>query len=270
MARNNLNYYRSCCDWAVDSGLIVNNPFSSLVIPRPKKKSTDADDYRAFTLEQRDIIIESFENHSTYSYYAPLVKFMFWTGCRTGEAFALTWGDISPDCCHVFINKSRNLHGILKGTKNGKKRIFPTFPNSKLQKLLLEIRPESPDQDEVIFLSKLGSKMTSYALNDIWKGTAATYKEKNILTWGWLVNWWHYENYHIISNHTPPGIHLLHGLLVAGLALIKLQCRLVTTLRQFYITTHIQMWLMLIVQIFNYATQMLLKLKENRYLQNWD
>ncbi|MCC5620682.1 tyrosine-type recombinase/integrase [Nostoc sp. CHAB 5715] len=178
MAWDNLNSYRRCCDWAVDSGLIANNPFSSLVIGKPKKKSTDVDDYRAFTLEQRDIIIHSFENHSIHSYYAPLVKFMFWTGCRTGEAFALTWGDITPDCCQISISKSRNLHGILKGTKNGKKRIFPTFVNSKLQKLLLEIRPESPDPDEVVFLTKLGNRMTSYALNDIWKGTTATYKRK--------------------------------------------------------------------------------------------
>ncbi|MEH2190293.1 MAG: tyrosine-type recombinase/integrase [Nostoc sp.] len=178
MAWENLNYYRRCCDWAVDSGLIANNPFSSLVISKPKKKSTDADDYRAFTLDQRDIIIQSFENHSTYFYYAPLIKFMFWTGCRTGEAFALTWGDISPDCCQISINKSRNLHGILKGTKNGKKRIFSTSPNSKLQQMLLEIRPESPNQNEILFSTKLGSKMTSYALNDIWKGTTSTQKRK--------------------------------------------------------------------------------------------
>lgn len=37
MAWDNLNYYRRCCDWAVHSGLISNNPFSSLVIGKPKK-----------------------------------------------------------------------------------------------------------------------------------------------------------------------------------------------------------------------------------------
>jgi integrase len=184
MAWDNLNYYRSCCDWAVNSGLINNNPFSSLVVSKPKKKSTDADDNRAFTLEQRDIIIQAFENHPTYSHYAPLVKFMFWTGCRTGEAFALTWGDISPDCCQISISKSRNLHGILKGTKNGKKRVFFTSPNSKLQKLLLEIRPQSPNPNQIIFLTKLGNRMTSYTLNDFWKGWASSHNGKKYSSLG--------------------------------------------------------------------------------------
>ncbi|WGV23683.1 tyrosine-type recombinase/integrase [Halotia branconii] len=174
MAWDNLNYYRRCCDWAVNSQLIVSNPFTSLTIEKPKKKSTDTEDYRAFTLEQRNIIIEAFENNPSYSHYADLVKFLFLTGCRPGEAFALTWGDISSDCCLISISKSRNLHGILKGTKNGKKRVFPTSPNSKLQKLLLNRRTEASSQDKIIFPTKLGNKMTSYTLNDIWKGTTST------------------------------------------------------------------------------------------------
>ncbi|MEA5619523.1 tyrosine-type recombinase/integrase [Cronbergia sp. UHCC 0137] len=165
-----LHHLDRCCRWAVGSKLIPHNPFESLLIPKPKRKSTDTDGFRAFSLEQRDIIIEAFENHSSYSHYAPLIKFLFWTGCRLGEAFALTWGDVSEDCCQIAIAKSRNLHGIAKGTKNGKKRIFTVSSDSRLSKLLLEIRPHPVVAGQIIFLTKQGNRITSYTINDFWKG----------------------------------------------------------------------------------------------------
>ncbi|MBD2568349.1 tyrosine-type recombinase/integrase [Anabaena lutea] len=173
-----LHHLDRCCRWAVNSKLISQNPFKDLLIPKPKRKSTDVDGFRAFTLEQRDIIIEAFEKHPTHSHYAPLVKFLFWTGCRLGEAFALTWGDISSDGCQIAIAKSRNLHGITKGTKNGKKRIFTVQPGSRLQKLLLEIKPDCPDPAQIIFLTKQNNRLTSYTMNDFWKGTGSTYKNR--------------------------------------------------------------------------------------------
>lgn len=176
MAWINLRYYRACCDWALKSGLINSNPFDGLSISRPKKKSTD-DDYPAFTLEQRDIITNAFENHPKYSHYTSLIKFLFWTGCRHGEAFALTWGDISPDCLQIHINKSRNSYKILKGTKNGKRRTFPVSPQSKLHNLLLNIKPKHPKQQQTIFLALNQNKMDSYTLANIWKGYITVYKE---------------------------------------------------------------------------------------------
>lgn len=164
-----VNHYSQCCDWAVTSQLIPDNPFEKLKTKEPKKK-TIGEDRRAFTLAQRNLIIEAFENHSKYSHYSSLIKFMFWTGCRPGEAFALTWGDISDDCCKIRINKSRNLYRILKSTKNGVKRKFPTVPGSKLQKLLLEIRPHQPDPNTLVFTDESASPLSSAVLHRAWKG----------------------------------------------------------------------------------------------------
>jgi integrase len=163
-----LSYFSYCCNWAVKSGLIQDNPFASLKIQKPKK-SSQAEDFRAFTLEQRDLIIQAFESHPKYGEYAPLVKFLFFTGCRPGEAFALTWGDISSDCCRIVVNKSRNYHNILKGTKNGIKRVFPCQSGTKLQLLLLSIRPENPNPDDLLFRSKTGKRMNSDIMLDFWK-----------------------------------------------------------------------------------------------------
>lgn len=164
---NSLNCFRRCCEWANESGLITENPFLKLTIQKPKR-SSQKDDYRAFTLEQRDLIIQAFEDDSLHSHYSFLAKFLFWTGCRHGEAFALTWGDVANDCCRISINKSCNGHGIKKGTKNGKKRIFPCQTGSKLQQMLLNYRPKFYNPGDLVFLSKTGRPVNSGMLFAVW------------------------------------------------------------------------------------------------------
>ncbi|HLO84569.1 MAG TPA: tyrosine-type recombinase/integrase [Nostocaceae cyanobacterium] len=160
-------FYR-CCDWAVNSNLIVINNFEKIKLAKPKKTKHKI---KAFTLEQRDLIIHSFEQHSKFSYCAPIIKFLFWTGCRPGEAFALTWGDVSPDCLHVHINKSfASTVKILKGTKNGKERTFSTENGSKLNLLLQSIRPQKPDPQALIFTTKEGARLNLSSLDKCWRG----------------------------------------------------------------------------------------------------
>ncbi|GAX44691.1 phage integrase family protein [Tolypothrix sp. NIES-4075] len=167
MAWEALMYFSRCCEWAVDSGLITNNPFSKLKIYKPKKKSMD-DERQAFTIEQRDLIIQTFEQHPLHSHYAPLVKFLFWTGVRPGEAFALTWEDIDNICCRITINKSCNVHKIKKSTKNNKKRVFRCRVGSKLQNLLLSIRPTHCNPANLVFLSKSNQPMNSAIMFGFW------------------------------------------------------------------------------------------------------
>ena len=162
----NLTDYSRCCQWACDSELITCNPFEKLQVQKPKTKSSHC---KAFTLEQRDLIIESFEQHPIHQHHASLVKFLFWTGARPGEAFALTWGDISPDCRRISINKSQNFKGIKKGTKNGKQRVFPVQQGSKLHQLLINIKPKNVSPTELIFSSKTGKPINSNTFILFWK-----------------------------------------------------------------------------------------------------
>ncbi|WGV25993.1 tyrosine-type recombinase/integrase [Halotia branconii] len=170
MAWTLLQSFSDCCNWAVDSGLIANNPFEKLKIKKPRRSSEDDDDYRAFTLEQRDTIIATFENHRVYSHHANLVKFMFWTGCRPGEAFALTWADVQENATRILINKSCNLFRVKKGTKNRKKRIFPTSKGSKLQNLLLGMKPPAGEfsPHSLVFTSKTGRPLNSCIVQQFW------------------------------------------------------------------------------------------------------
>lgn len=169
-AFKSLAAFSRCCDWAINSSLVESNPFEKIQLPKPKKQSNDNTN-EAYTLEQRDLIISAFECHPLFAHYASLVKFLFWTGCRPGEAFALTWGDISDDGCQISINKAYASNAReTKGTKNNKRRIFSCHKESKLQTLLLDIKPQHAAKKQLIFTNKSGGQLSIQMLDAAWRG----------------------------------------------------------------------------------------------------
>jgi integrase len=167
-AKEVIDYLSRCFDWAVESGLTNENKFKLLKLPTRKKSSNEK--ISAYTLEQRDLIIYHFENHHKFNHYANLIKFLFWSGCRPGEAFALTWGDISLDCTKITINKSyASREKLIKGTKNGKRRVFPATSGGKLQLMLMGMRGNQKPSD-LIFLGLSGQPMTLRILDKTWRG----------------------------------------------------------------------------------------------------
>ncbi|MEH2324614.1 MAG: tyrosine-type recombinase/integrase [Nostoc sp.] len=169
-----LAFLNRCCDWAIRSEIIADNPFAKIQIKKPKRKSLKDDDFKSFNVEQRDLIIKSFEIDRVHSHYTTLIKFLFFTGCRHGEAFALRWSDINNDCTRIKINKARNLFGIQKGTKNGKRRIFPCQQGSKLQSLLIQLKENATSADGLVFISKDGLPMNSDVLGNCWRQSSCS------------------------------------------------------------------------------------------------
>jgi integrase len=90
-ARKILIQINACCDWALISGLIEVNPFAKMA-QQIKVMSDEDSEVNPFSLAERDLIIEAFERD--FPFYAPLVKFCFFTGCRPSEAIALEWPDL--------------------------------------------------------------------------------------------------------------------------------------------------------------------------------
>lgn len=162
-ARRVLVQLRACCHWAVDEGLIATNPFSQLPKIQVKRRKS----INPFSREERNLIIQAFEQNLTYSYYTPFVKFLFWTGCRTSEAVGLTWRHIDPPP-YRFITFAEALVGkIRKDTKTHSVRKFPT--NQALRSLLADVRPDNPDPDAPVFLSKEGLAIDAHNfLNRAW------------------------------------------------------------------------------------------------------
>lgn len=171
-AKRTLTNISACCDWAVRSQLIEQNPFRDMArdIPKPKSDSEEAD-INPFNREERDAVIQAFQESKTYSYYAPLVQFLFFTGARPSEAIALQWKHIHSRFIlfEQAITISEDGLALKSGLKTQAQRRFPL--NSQLREMLMAMRPKGYDPEEFIFRSKKGGIIDfGDFLNHAWKG----------------------------------------------------------------------------------------------------
>ena len=171
-AKRTLTNINACCDWALKSKLIESNPFQGMAGEiRVPKSNSDENDINPFTKDERDAIIKAFEESQLYSYYAPLVKCLFFTGCRPSEAIALQWKHVSNKFItfEQAITISSNGLALKDGLKTQAKRRFPI--NSQLREILESIKPENCNPDEFILKSKKGGIIDfGDFLHHAWKG----------------------------------------------------------------------------------------------------
>ena len=168
-ARRTLTQISACCEWATESSLIEANPFRGMAkrikVVKDTGKSIDP-----FSVEEKDAIVAAFEAHPTYSYYAPFVKFLFMTGCRTGEALGLQWKHIGHDCGTIHFCESVSTRlKIRKDCKTHKSRHFPC--NQQLRELLLSIKPDNIQPETLVFPGKRGGVISAKTfIENAWKG----------------------------------------------------------------------------------------------------
>ncbi|MGE5655950.1 MAG: tyrosine-type recombinase/integrase [Actinomycetota bacterium] len=127
-------------------------------------------DYRAFTKEERDIIIKAFYDSKSKAKRnaAPLIEFLFLTGCRHGEAFALRWKDINFERGYICFSKSYS--GQLRHTgrtKTGEIRMFKLYP--ALRELLQHHKPEDAQPHDLVFKMANGGAFSTVMLSKHWK-----------------------------------------------------------------------------------------------------
>jgi integrase len=164
----------ACCNWAVDSGIIKNNPFTKLFkdIKTPKsKRKTELEDIRPFSAEERDAIITALETNQychaktsknkLHSAYAPFVKFLFFTGCRPSEAIALQWKHIlRTDKVTDVIFEQSVIDGeygrvLREGLKTQEMRRIRV--NNQIREILDSVKPENVSPDALVFPSPVNS-----------------------------------------------------------------------------------------------------------------
>ncbi|MBE9216439.1 tyrosine-type recombinase/integrase [Plectonema cf. radiosum LEGE 06105] len=171
-AKRTLTNINACCNWAMKSKLIESNPFQEMAkdIQIPKSETTEYK-INPFTPEERDAIIKAFDESKLYSYYAPLVKILFFTGCRPSEAIALQWKHINDKYItfeQAITISSKGL-AVKNGLKTQSQRRFPV--NNQLLEILLSIKYENNNPDDFIFKSKKGGIVDfGDFLNHAWKG----------------------------------------------------------------------------------------------------
>jgi len=159
--RRHLQQINAACRWAMEEGRIESNPFAELKIPsRRTQRSTYAQ--RAFTITERDAIIEAFyidRFTSKYastpaSYYADAVAWGFNTGLRSEELWALRFEHCRGGEIHIVeaLPAGRGIEKP-KATKNRRERQLPL--NAELEEILVK-RQELLGGEGLLFPNRIG------------------------------------------------------------------------------------------------------------------
>lgn len=101
---------------------------------------------------------------------APLIEFLFLTGCRPGEAFALRWQDIMFS--REVIRFSKSYAGSVKRIQRTKTKTIRLFPlvEQRLIKLLTRIKPLNGQPTDLVFVQVEGQIYNSRQLSYTWLG----------------------------------------------------------------------------------------------------
>lgn len=166
-AKRALTQFSAACDHAVRSGTLKDNPFEGMAV-EIRKPPRDSQAIDPFTQPEMITVLNAFKDSDRYRRYYPLIRFLFLTGCRPGEAVGLCWRHVSQDYKTItFAETYSSRHRLRKGTKTGKARKFPCNP--VLQELLASLARFDPDQS--VFLSPTGLPVNIEHLSlSIWHG----------------------------------------------------------------------------------------------------
>ena len=102
---------------AMDNGKVDRNPALGLMIKvpeTPKKVLTNSEAGTFLSLAQ-------FTNHRFY----PIWAMALFTGCRSGELYALKWSDVDMEARTISVSRSWNSKNGFTSTKNQKSRMVP-------------------------------------------------------------------------------------------------------------------------------------------------
>ncbi|MBW4520680.1 MAG: site-specific integrase [Scytolyngbya sp. HA4215-MV1] len=175
-----LMHLAACCKWAKKTELLeMVNPFEGMAAEvKVKKAGTEEDEVYPFSREERDRIIQAFKINNYYSRYAPLVEFLFLTGCRPSEALALQWKHINSST--VTFERAVVYNGKGLALKNGlKTQKFRKFPiNAQLAALLQTIKPKPCNLEILVFPSPEGKFIDWHNFtNRAWKAVLKSLPE---------------------------------------------------------------------------------------------
>jgi integrase len=193
--REILKFIHKTVEWAKRNELIlktVENPYKDLIedvtgksnYQKPKHireiSEEDDNDCRAYSLHDAVKIIEEFAYYGRpKGVYQDFVEFLFLTGCRTSEAIALRWEDVTEDCSeiifrHSYCIVSKEVKGLKTAAKGKSSRKFPC--GEGLKQLLLKVRnsqEEIPNSKSFVFNRK-GRPILRPGFHRAWAGSAST------------------------------------------------------------------------------------------------
>ena len=154
VTRRTLVQFNAATKWAMNSDIIERNPFEGVPSQIRKPRQSERA-WVAFTIPERDVIIQEFAN--TYLPGLAWVKFLFFTGARPEEAAALRWEHVASDYREILIAEAFPVDmQEAQGTKNGKITRFPC--NLRLQQFLRLQHPRGCDRSDFVFPGPAGGR----------------------------------------------------------------------------------------------------------------
>lgn len=147
--------------WAIARGELATNPWRDAAANLRRGRGRKKQDIDPFSADERDRIIGEFE--ANHSHYSPIIKFLFFSGCRPSEAIALTWNQITEDAINfeeAITEDERGRYRKKSGLKTQPRRQFPI--NGQLREIL------GSRSVGLIFTGKRGGPVSLRYLRKIW------------------------------------------------------------------------------------------------------
>ena len=136
-----VNVLRSVMSRATEAGFIDANPLTGLGVMKVDQNRPP----RALTPDERSRFLAAV--HARKDHMRALVLFLYWTACRRGEAFSLTWDCVDFDRRQVIIRAESN--------KSGRTRVVPLNPTLVTELKAWRLRTRG----ELVFPGRFGERM---------------------------------------------------------------------------------------------------------------
>lgn len=180
-----LSHLSKAYQLGIKNKLLTHNPYDGLadeiITKGAKGKKQDEietdedilDQSKAYSWNEVQVILDFTKDK--YPHWHDFLKFKFLTGCRTGEAIALMWGDVDWENERILIrrtyDKTTKKFYPLKNDKSYKGELIRKFPMPKDGELwnFLKSIPQSKD-NEIVLKSKTGKIIHQGVFNNAWRG----------------------------------------------------------------------------------------------------
>lgn len=167
---NRLSMLNGILHLATIRRLIPYNPMDSITPEKRTETQMKDSKHRALSREELTLFFKEAE----HSDYYPIMRFLAYTGMRSGEAAALTWGDISNDSASVTKTTTR-IKGVVQVNRTPKtKASIRNVPLSEdAQKVLTDQKKRlmkrlggcALQDDALVFPKSRGGLVDSTVLN---------------------------------------------------------------------------------------------------------
>lgn len=169
-----LSVYFAYC---VKVGYLKVNPMNYVVLPRPKKELTKIIEKRDRFLNQEDMknYLSYLKKNGSNPLFNLLIEFLYLTGLRSGEAFALNWEDVYLEQGFLEVKKNLYVKGVVAEYVITSPKTLAGFRevafNRRVVAILDEVKQLTASSEGFVFCNSKGLPIFLTTFNNYLKKT---------------------------------------------------------------------------------------------------